>query len=157
MVILSPAMKTTPPPTLTPSDRELLEKVQEVINGQEQPMLVGPEGGHIQMPTALFHILTQATRALLSGQSVQILSQGEEFTTQAAADALGCSRPYLVKLLDRGEIAFHYVGTHRRVTLGDLQAYRRKRDQERKEALSRVTQLADDDDYHEDCLGTPDD
>lgn len=150
-------MKTTPRDTLTPGDRELLEKVQEVVNGQEPPMLLGPEGGHIQMPTALFHILTQATRALLSGQSVQILSNGEEFTTQAAANALGCSRPYLVKLLDSGEIPFHYVGTHRRVTLENLAKYRRKRDRERKEALAKLTQLADDEDYQEDCMGAAND
>lgn len=120
-------------------------------------MLLGLEGGHIQMPPALFHVLTQATRALLSGQSVQILSQGEEFTSQAAANVLGCSRPYLVKLLDAGEIPFHYVGTHRRITLKDLQDYCKKRDQERKAALARLTQLANDDDYEEDCMGGDED
>lgn len=145
-------MNATEQETLTPTDRELLQKVQEVINGNEPPILLGPEGGHIQMPSALFHVLTQATRSLLSGQSVQIISQGEEFTTQGAADFLGCSRPHLVKLLDTGEIPFHYVGTHRRVTFQNLQDYRKKRDQERKGALSRLTQLADDDDYSEDCM-----
>jgi len=150
-------MSQTGTDTLTPADRELLQKVQEVINGKEPPMLLGQEGGHIQMPPALFHVLTQATRALLSGQSVQILSQGEEFTTQAAANALGCSRPFLVKLLESGEIAFHFVGTHRRVTLKNLQEYRKKRDQERKAALARLTQLADDDDYEEDYMGGAED
>ncbi len=120
-------------------------------------MLVGPEGGHIQMPTSLFHILTQATRALLSGQSVQILAQGEEFTTQAAANMLGCSRPFLIKLLDSGGIPFHYVGTHRRITFENLQNYCKKRDQQRKEALARLTQLADDDDYQEEDMGGSDD
>lgn len=139
--------------TLTPTDRELLRKVQEVINGKEPPMLLGREGGHIQMPPALFDVLTQATRALLSGQSVQILSQGEEFTTQGAADFLGCSRPYLVKLLDTGKISFHYVGTHRRVTFQNLLEYRKKRDNERKGALAKLTQIADEEDYEEDCMG----
>lgn len=150
-------MITTKPETSNPTDRELLQKVQEVINGKEPPMLLGREGGHIQMPPALFDVLTQATRALLSGQSVQILSEGEEFTTQGAADFLGCSRPHLVKLLDSGEIDFHYVGTHRRVTFQNLLEYRKKRDSERKEALAKLTQIADDKDYEEDCMGLEED
>lgn len=150
-------MKTTDPETLPPADRELLQKVQEVINGKEPPILLGPEGGHIHMPASLFHILTQATRALLSGQSVQILSQGEEFTTQGAADFLGCSRPHLVKLLDSGGIPFHYVGTHRRVTFKNLQDFAKARDQDRKKALAAVTQIADDEDYEEDYMGGSED
>ncbi|MCH7225481.1 helix-turn-helix domain-containing protein [Haloferula sp. A504] len=150
-------MKSSESDTLSPTDRELLEKVHEVINGKEPPILLGPEGGHIQMPPALFHILTQATRALLSGQSVQILSQGEEFTTQAAANFLGCSRPFLVNLLESGEIPFHFVGTHRRVALKDLQAYRRQRDQDRKASLARLTRIADDEDFEEDSMGGDED
>ena len=142
-------MKTQNPTNLSQSDRELLLKVLEVMDGKQQPMLIGPEGGHLQMPEALFHVLTKATRALLSGQSVQILSQGEELTSQAAADYLGCSRPYLVSLLETGEIPFHFVGTHRRVALSDLQDYVQKRNQTRKQALAELTQLADEQDYDE--------
>ena len=142
-------MKTTDPETLPPADRELLQKVQDVINGKEPPILLGPEGEHIHMPASLFHVLTHATRALLSGESVQILSQREEFTTQGAANFLGCSRPHLVKLLDSGEIPFHYVGTHRRVTFKDLQDFAKVRNQERKKNLIAITQIADDEDYQE--------
>jgi excisionase family DNA binding protein len=142
-------MKTQNPSNLSQSDRELLQKVLEVMDGKQQPMLIGPEGGHLQMPEALFHVLTKATRALLSGQSIQILSQGEELTSQAAADCLGCSRPYLVGLLDSGEIPFHFVGTHRRVALSDMQKYIQKRNQTRKEALAGLTQLATEEDYEE--------
>ncbi len=141
------AMEPTKTEKLNSSDRELLQKVQEVINGTEPPILLGPEGGHVQMPAPLFHVLTQATRALLSGQSVSIYSEGEELTTQAAADLLGCSRPYLVKLLDQGEIPFHYVGTHRRISLRDMKAYQRKRDQARREALAKITQMPGEEDY----------
>ena len=145
-------MSETETETVAPTDRELLQKVQEVINDKEPPTLMGREGGQIQMPPALLDVLTQATRALLSGQSVQILSQGEEFTTQGAADFLGCSRPYLVKLLEAGEIDFHFVGSHRRVAFQNLLEYRKKRDKERKGALAKVSQIADDEDYEEGSL-----
>lgn len=121
-------------------DRELLEKLQEVIDGHERPVLLGREGAHIQFPEPVFHVLTEAVRMMASGQSVVLLSENEEFTTQAAANYLGMSRPHLVKLLEVGEIPFHFVGTHRRIYLKDLQAYERIRDRKRRESLDRINQ-----------------
>jgi excisionase family DNA binding protein len=119
-------------------DRELLEKVNDVINGEERPMLVGREGANIQFPEPLFHVLTKAVRMMTSGQAVMLLSENEEFTTQAAANHLGMSRPHLVKILEEGEIPFHHVGTHRRIYLKDLKAFEGTRDQQRRKSLDEL-------------------
>jgi excisionase family DNA binding protein len=119
-------------------DRELLEKLEDVINGDERPVLLGREGAHIQFPEPLFHVLTKAVRMMASGQAVILLSENEEFTTQAAANHLGMSRPHLIKLLDRDEIAFHYVGTHRRIYLKNLKEFEVKRDRSRRQSLDTL-------------------
>ena len=75
---------------------------------------------------------------MASGQAVLLLSENEEFTTQAAANYLGMSRPHLIKLLDRNEIAFHYVGTHRRIHLKNLKEFEASRDRERRQTLDAL-------------------
>jgi excisionase family DNA binding protein len=132
------AKNTAAHPQLTEHDRELLEKLNDVINGDERPVLLGREGAHIQFPEPLFHVLTKAVRMMASGQAVMLLSENEEFTTQAAANQLGMSRPHLVKLLEGGEIDFHHVGTHRRIYMKDLKAFEAKRDSQRRAKLDAL-------------------
>jgi excisionase family DNA binding protein len=64
----------------------------------------------------------------------------QDLTTQQAAGMLGVSRPFFVKILESGKLPFHLTGTHRRVYLKDLLAYKQYRDNERHEALNRIAQ-----------------
>lgn len=127
-------------PSSEPRDKALIEKLKEIIDGAERPVLLGREGAHIQLPEPLFHVLTKAVRLMASGQAVTLLSENEEFTTQAAANFLGMSRPYLIKLLERGELPFHFVGTHRRIYLKDLKEYSAIRDLKRRKALDQIAE-----------------
>jgi excisionase family DNA binding protein len=54
---------------------------------------------------------------------------------------LNVSRPFLIGLLDAGEIEYRIVGTHRRITASSLLQYKRKDDQRRREAADELTQL----------------
>lgn len=49
-------------------------------------------------------------------------------STSEAAEILMVSRPFVVKLLEQGAIAFHKVGTHRRIKSADLYAYKERQD-----------------------------
>ncbi len=93
----------------------------------------------IDMPVAALRFLHAVASAMAQGESVSLDALDEELTTQRAADFLGVSRPFVVGLLERGEIAHRMVGTHRRVRLGDLRAYQRQSLRARRQALDELT------------------
>jgi excisionase family DNA binding protein len=82
--------------------------------------------------------LVRVLDGMMQGKAITLMPEDEAFTTQAAANHLGMSRQYLVKLLEAGEIPFHRVGSHRRVTFKDLRNYAKKRDTGRRQALDSL-------------------
>ena len=130
---------------VTASDEErvaIARLVQVLIDDPDAPRLVGPRGEEIPLPRPLRLLLLQGAEALLDGRAVLVTPLDKELTTTEAARLLNVSRPYLYRLLDAGAIPATWTGTHRRIKLRDLLAYRQQRDAARREALAELTRLS---------------
>lgn len=98
-------------------------------------------GAAVQLPPAVTRLVIELLRSIGKGEAVALVPFGEELSTQEAADLLKVSRPFLVKLIESGEIPYHKVGTHRRIQAEDLFAFKRRRDRERDDALGKLARL----------------
>lgn len=104
--------------------------------------IVTAHGGTIAIPVSLQEVMRQAGEHLAAGDAVAVVPVHRELSTQKAAELLNVSRPYLIQLLEQGDIPFSLVGTHRRIRLDDVLAYRRQRSQQRRAKLREMTQLS---------------
>jgi excisionase family DNA binding protein len=140
------------------SEKPKLEKMRgvfhlnrEIPSSQAEmdiPQLVGP-GFAMELPESVFDALCQIVYYMLQGRAVSIIPVNKEITTQEAADFLNVSRPYLVKLLEQGDIPFVKVGTHRRIRFSDMLEYKQRRDETRKQGLSEITHIAEDTGFYD--------
>jgi excisionase family DNA binding protein len=135
-------------------DAEVAERAARRIrdylasNPDEETISVDAELGGVDealvVPRPAVVMFAQVLGMLAEGQGVQLMPDRAMLTTQQAADALNVSRPYLIRLVERGEIPFTKVGTHRRIAFADLLEYKRRDDQRRRAAADEVTALAEE-------------
>ena len=93
------------------------------------------------VPRGAVELLARVLAHMAAGQGVSVVPAHAELTTQQAAELLNVSRPFLIGLLDAGEIEYRKVGKHRRIKAQSLMAYMARDDQERREAADELTRL----------------
>jgi excisionase family DNA binding protein len=125
------------------ADREALRGVEAMTqSGLELRVSAGDQS--VELPEALRLVLEQAAHELVRGNQVSLLPLGRMLTTRQAAEMLNVSRPFLIQLLEREEIPYEMVGTHRRVAIEDVLRYRAKRSERRREVLRALSEDADE-------------
>jgi excisionase family DNA binding protein len=137
------------PDTVSPDDvdqkqvTESSRQLAHLLSGRRKKSLrVSIDGEDCEIPLAALRMLKDLLVQLSLGNSVTLMPIHAELTTQEAADLLSVSRPYLVSLLESGKISFHKAGSHRRIVLKDLLAYKKQQEQESDAAMAELAREA---------------
>jgi excisionase family DNA binding protein len=94
------------------------------------------------IPMSAFRLLADILGQMARGNAVTLIPVNAELTTQQAADILNVSRPFLIKLIEDGQIPYRKVGTHRRIRFEDLMVYKRDIDDKRRDILADLVSEA---------------
>jgi len=133
-----PHKEAEPPLAISEADQRQVQELYQKIQ-KSRAKLVGPDGKTQNLPVSLYEFLVKLIADLCEGQSVAIVQNDAQLTTVEGARMLGVSRQFLIKLLERGDIPHYMVGTHRRIYVRDLLAYKAKRDSNRRKILDDLT------------------
>ena len=127
--------------TLTNNEIALDENGQKMLSGENRAILV-VNNQNVELSSAVTKILAKTLSYIAKGKTVIVTPEPTEFSSQQAADFLKVSRPFLVKLLETGEIPFRKVGKHRRVRFEDLISYKQQIDDKRLKVLAKLAEQA---------------
>lgn len=111
------------------------------IGQGEQARLILHDGHPepIEVPVAALRMLADILAQMGQGNAVSLVPITAELTTQQAADFLNVSRPFVVQRLERGELPFRRIGTHRRIAFRDLLTYKENMQQQSRHAADALT------------------
>jgi excisionase family DNA binding protein len=105
---------------------------------------IDTQGEYIIFPASVQKALEYFVSILSRGQSVLVVPQVKYLSCNDTAKILGCSRPYVYKLLDEKIIPYHYVGSHRRICLEDIIAYGESLDQNRHQQVLKMVEITEE-------------
>jgi excisionase family DNA binding protein len=133
--VLAGATKVDP----DPAHRGALREASRLGGDGVQAVLRSADGSELVLPSELARILIASAGELAAGHAVTVLASETQLTPTEAAELLGLSRPFVVRLLDSGEIPSDRLpgSTHRVVRLADVLAFQARRER-RREGRRRI-------------------
>lgn len=103
--------------------------------------VMGVKGRKMALPKPVVGLLDEILKNLQAGKAVSVVPEHEELTTQRAANMLGVSRPFMIRLLEEDKLPFHMAGSHRRVYLKDVLSFKERRDRQRHSSIVRMARM----------------
>lgn len=125
-------------------DRKRARRLEAVV---ARSVGVGPveltQGNErVEVPAELLEILRTIVHAINTGEVVTVVfgsaQEDAELSSQAVADLLNVSRPFVVKLAKSGAFPHRMVGNRHRFQTGDVLAYRQLAAHQRSQALAEL-------------------
>jgi excisionase family DNA binding protein len=127
---------------LTAEERDRVR--QALGHGAGLPRITTEDGRVLDLPDSVARALLEVLQAAADGERPVVLRSPEHLTTEQAAAVLNVSRPTVIRMIESGQLPAHKVGTHRRLTLEDVLAYREQMIARRRDALDEMTRQAED-------------
>lgn len=127
------------------NDRQIANQLRRILASQKageaelrvpDPMTRKPV--EITLTPVMSDLSLELLRHIGSGDAVTLVPIQQMLTTQQAADLLNMSRPYLIRLIEKGDIPHSMVGRHRRLKAEDVFAYKAERDKIRSKAMDEL-------------------
>jgi excisionase family DNA binding protein len=106
-------------------------------------VLASQTGKKVPLSENAFNYLLAILDEMAKGHAVLVVPLQAEMSTFEAAELLGVSRPFLIRLLEKGDLPYRVVGKHRRVPFEELIAYKETTQRRREKAMTEMT-TADD-------------
>jgi excisionase family DNA binding protein len=101
----------------------------------------GREVMTLDVPPSAVQLIRTMLKEMGSGKALTLVADEAEITTKQAADLLHVSRPYLVGMIEKGELPARMVGKQRRLPLKDVLAYKKDNEAKRRDALRELAAL----------------
>lgn len=128
------------------SARRLRQTIAFRITDRNEPTRLPVESNGSNLRTvilspALTESLLGVLRSVSRARWICKTTVEAELTKQQAADLFNASRPYLVKLLENGEIPFARTGRPRRIRIADLFEFNEKSDAGQSDAFAALAKM----------------
>jgi excisionase family DNA binding protein len=124
------------------NDQQIANQLRQILaaqkDGQATLRVLDPRTRkpvEITLSPAMSDLFLELLRHVGRGDAVTLVPIEQMLTTQQAADILNMSRPFLIKLIEMGDIAHSMVGRHRRLKAEDVFAFKASRDAARAAAM----------------------
>jgi len=77
----------------------------------------------VSVPSDVAKLIVSVIDTWAAGSTVTVVAHSDLLTTQQVADLMQVSRPFVTRLVDRGDLACVRVGKHRRVSAASVIEY----------------------------------
>ena len=105
------------------------------------PLVAPGRDEDLTVPREAAEMFLRILSGMAAGQSVTVIPTNAELTTQEAADLMNVSRPFVIKLLEAGDIEYRLVGTHRRLQAVSVRDYLRRMRRSQRAAIDELEEL----------------
>jgi excisionase family DNA binding protein len=140
---------------LTDHDAELLTQASRLMSEaldhpQALPIALveqeadGSERARLEVPPESLRLLSQILALMARQKTFVLYPESSELTTKQAAEVLGVSRPFLIRVLEAGEIPYRKVGRHRRVLMKDVLRYKQTTHVKREAEMDELVKISEE-------------